>query len=85
MEAELQKRLSEVFVSLYSAQNLEGVNEIETTDADEDGESYRILHIEDLDVYVKILFEENSYGEEEIMGITFVTPTKIEITEFKQA
>lgn len=82
MEKATQARLNEVLRELYCAQRHEGVELISSTECDDDGYSNRVIHITDIDIYVKIIFFENSYGEDEIEGIEFVTPVEKVVTEF---
>ena len=80
MEDRLKTRLNEVFSNLYSLNTIKNLKYIESVDvklhdSGVEGEMYKIFLIEDLDIYLKITYKSDSYGDNQsVHSIMFVEP-----------
>lgn len=77
MEERVRKMLNEVTKELWKIHSMTGVNMIEQQGM------VQYWHIEDIDLYLKLIWEEDSYGGERLDGFEIVVPKVTQIVEFE--
>jgi hypothetical protein len=77
------KKLNELLGSFYELRRKPKI-ESERPDMDEGTSGYEVYHVEG-DIYVKLTIRVDSYGDnEEILGIEFVSPKTVQVTNFEK-